>query len=190
MERIAKGDRAAMDVLYHRYSPVVFALCQRIVLDRGTAEDLLVDVFFELWRKAERYDPSRGAPLTYITTLARSRAIDRKRVKSGRMQLVGDDNILEGELNRGGSGGRGSERERDARPDERAILSEQAAKVREAMGKLDEEYRKTLELSYFEGLSHSEIAARLGKPLGTVKTHIRMAVIRMRDLLRMDPYPG
>lgn len=188
MERIAKGDRVAMDALYARYSAVVFALCQRIVNDRGTAEDLLVDVFFELWRKAERYDPSRGAPLTYISTLARSRAIDRKRVRSGKLQLVGDDNILEAELNR--AGGSGSSRDGQTGPAEAAILSEQSAKVREAMSKLDAEHRRTLELSYFEGLSHSEIAAKLGKPLGTVKTHIRMAVIRMRDLLRMEPYPG
>lgn len=72
-------------------------------------------------------------------------------------------------------------------PLEQASMSERAGKVREALARLEEEHRKTLELSYFEGLSHTEIAERLGKPLGTVKTHIRMGVIRMRELLRIDP---
>lgn len=171
-----------MNLLYNRYSPVVFTLCQRITGDRGTAEDLLIDVFFELWRKAGRYDATRGAPLTYITTLARSRAIDRKRTRSGRVIGVGGtDSDAAMDL---------ASAETSAvsdQPAERAALVERAIKVREALNRLEADHRQTLELSYFEGLSHSEIAEKLGRPLGTVKTHIRMGVIRMRELLRMEP---
>lgn len=182
MARIAQGDRSALDLLYQRYSPVVFSLCLRVVGDRGTAEDLLIDIFFEIWRKSARYDASRGAPLTYISTLARSRAIDRKRTRAGRIATAADDLTLEL------ASANSPMTDRDAgSPVEQASLVERAAKVREALGRLEEEHRKTLELSYFEGLSHSEIAEKLGKPLGTVKTHIRMGVIRMRELLRIDP---
>jgi RNA polymerase sigma-70 factor (ECF subfamily) len=194
MRRIASGDRVAMDLLYRRYSVVVFSLCLRITGDRGTAEDLLIDVFFELWRKADRFDAARGAPLTYITTLARSRAIDRRRTKSSRMQAIGgvdSDDALEAASAGGGgralvSGGQGTGGGVGG-PEENVSLVERAGKVREALARLEDEHRKTLELSYFEGLSHSEIAAKLGKPLGTVKTHIRMGIIRIRELLRIEP---
>lgn len=182
MERIAKEDRVAMDLLYQRYSPVVFTLCQRITGDRGTAEDLLIDIFFELWRKAGRYDASRGAPLTYITTLARSRAIDRKRTRIGRVIGVGGPEADAAmDMASAATSSTGDQ------PAEKAAIVERAAKVREALNRLEADHRKTLEMSYFEGLSHSEIADKLGKPLGTVKTHIRMGVIRMRELLRMEP---
>lgn len=183
MKRIADGDRSAMDALYQRYSPVVFSVCYRVVGDRGIAEDILIDVFFELWRKAERYDPARGAPLTYISTLARSRAIDRKRTRSARPTGVGGTNGEDAVMNLASAEAASA----DEQPAEHAALAERAAKVRAALTRLEEEHRKTLELSYFEGLSHSEIAARLDKPLGTVKTHIRMGVIRMRELLRIEP---
>lgn len=180
MERIARGDRAALDLLYKRYSPIVFSVCYRVTNDRGTAEDLLIDVFFELWRKADRYDASRGAPITYITTLARSRAIDRRRTRAGRAAVTGSDIALEF----ASTDSLGADEAPS--PLEASELSERATKVREALATLEPEHRKTLELSYFEGLSHSQIAEKLGRPLGTVKTHIRMGVIRMRELLRME----
>lgn len=180
MEKIALGDRSAMDLLYRRYSPVVFSICMRIVGDQGIAEDLLIDVFFELWRKGERYDPARGAPLTYITTLARSRAIDRKRGKGGRWNTG-----AEGAIERMADAGFGEDPA--PTPPQSSMLNEQAGAVRKALSHLEEDHRETLELSYFEGLSHSQIATKLGKPLGTVKTHIRMGIIRMRELLRMEP---
>lgn len=187
MDAIANGDRKALDTLYQRYSGVVFALCQRIVGDWGIAEDLLVDIFFELWRRADRYDATRGAPLTYISTLSRSRAIDRKRGRNakwttapeGAMENASDPGSL-----RGGS-------DPAPGPYEASASAEQADKVRQALAKVPDEHRKTLELSYFDGLSHSQIAAKLNKPLGTVKTHIRMGIIQLRDLLRtgggLDP---
>lgn len=178
MQRIADGDRTALDLLYRRYAAVVFSVALRICNDRGTAEDLLIDVFFELWHRADRYDPNRGAPLTYITTLARSRAIDRKRGKSARWAHL-NEGPLEG-LNQ-------SKPAEDAAPSphDHAVLAEQASVVRAALRQLEPEHRQMIELSYFEGLSHSQIAEKLQKPLGTVKTHIRMGIIRMRELLRM-----
>lgn len=183
MAAITDGDRKALDTLYQRYSAVVFALCLRIIGDRGIAEDLLVDIFFELWRRADRYDATRGAPLTYISTLARSRAIDRKRGKGAKWTTAPEgamENASENGNLRGGS-------ESTPGPYEATALAEQADKVRQALAKVPEEHRKTLELSYFDGLSHSQIAAKLNKPLGTVKTHIRMGIIQLRDLLRMNP---
>jgi RNA polymerase sigma-70 factor (ECF subfamily) len=179
MDRVSRGDRAALDLLYRRYSPVVFSICHRIVGDQGIAEDLLIEVFFELWRRGERYDPTRGAPLTYITTLARSRAIDRKRGKNARWATTGEG-VLES------MGSDGFRADPAPTPHESSVLSEQSHAVRAALSRLEEDHRKTLEMSYFEGLSHSQIATKLGKPLGTVKTHIRMGIIRMRELLRMD----
>jgi RNA polymerase sigma-70 factor, ECF subfamily len=179
MRGIAGGDRNALDLLYQRYSPVVLAICQRIVGDRGIAEDLLIDVYFELWRKADRYDETRGRPLTYITTLARSRAIDRKRSRALRTLPVG----IEG-IDSIASDDRISP---EPSPAASVELLEQAEKVREILAKLEDEHRKSLELSYFEGLSHTQIAARLGKPLGTIKTHIRVGLIRMREMLRTHP---
>ncbi|MFN4241623.1 MAG: sigma-70 family RNA polymerase sigma factor [Tepidisphaerales bacterium] len=179
MERVAAGDRAAFDQLYGRYAPLVYSLALRICGDRGAAEDLLIDIFFELWQRAERYDPERGAPLTYITTLARSRAIDRKRGKAGRWSAVQREEGGDGLAELDGADGSAPS------PPEVAALAEQAGAVRAALFKLDPEHRQLLELSYFEGLSHTQIAERVGKPLGTVKTHIRMGIIRLRELLRI-----
>lgn len=179
MERVAAGDRGAFDTLYARYAPLVYSLAMRICGDRGQAEDLLIDVFFELWQRAERFDPQRGAPLTYITTLTRSRAIDRQRGKSGRWTSLTRESDPSDGVDLDGTD------DAALSPIERAALAEEASAVRSAMSKLEPEHRQLLELSYFEGLSHTQIAQRVGKPLGTVKTHIRMGIIRLRELLRI-----
>jgi RNA polymerase sigma-70 factor (ECF subfamily) len=173
MAAVAAGDRAALSDLYDRYAPLVYAVCVRIVRDAGDAEDVLIDVFAELWERRDRYDLSRGSPLTYLTTLARSRSIDRLRSRSGVRAAAADVAAAAPVA---------------AAPDAAGpvVLAEQRARVRAALAGIDPEHRQCVELNFYDGLSHSQIAERLGKPLGTVKTYIRQALIRLRETLRTE----
>jgi RNA polymerase sigma-70 factor, ECF subfamily len=174
MTAIAGGDRQALTALFDRYNRMICALCMKMLGDRQEAEDLLVDVFDELWRKAERYDPLRASPVTYLVTLARSRAIDRLRARKHRVEYSLDQHTNQRAMLESPTGS----------PAQDAALAEQSAKVRQALASLDETQRQALELSYFSGLSHGEIAVKLGKPLGTVKGYIRLGLIHLRDKLR------
>lgn len=173
LAEMARGSEAALTELYDRYAAVVLAVALRILHDRGEAEDVLVDVFHELWVRAERYDPSRGGVLNYLNLLARSRALDRRR-----------------RLLRGGSAAGGgpdaaeSARDTNPGPVESVHLSERRSQVRQAMARLKPEHRAVLELFYFHGLTQSQVSERLGQPLGTVKTRIRNGLIQLRDMLR------
>jgi RNA polymerase sigma-70 factor (ECF subfamily) len=171
MAAIAGGDQQALAALYDRFSPMVFALCRRALRDPSAAEDLLEEIFVELWRRADRYDPARGGVATYLATLAHSRAIDRLRA----MRRTGQP-IPEG-------------LEPVAPPvDPASGLSgdEQRRRISAALSGLSDDQRAAIELAYYQDLSHSEIAQRLNKPLGTVKTHIRQGLIRLRDALRTE----
>ena len=165
-------DQTAMTRLYDRYSPMVLALALRILRDRAPAEELLNDVFMELWSRPERYDPARGGLLTYLLTLGRSRAIDRLRAQRRQAGTTLDEaNSPES----GEGSGAGLLKIED---------EEHRQCVAAALGQLPSDQRRAIELAYFDDLSHSQIAARLGRPLGTVKTHVRQGLIRLRDLLR------
>jgi RNA polymerase sigma-70 factor (ECF subfamily) len=178
MSAIAAGDRQAMTTLFDRYSGMVCALCIKMLGDRHEAEDLLVDVFDEIWRRADRYDPLRSSPMTYIVTLARSRAIDRLRMRKRRVEYSLDAPA-------GGNDHKPRQEPTAAdNPAADAAQAEQAAKIREALNTLDTTQRTALELSYYSGLSHGEIAEKLGKPLGTIKGYIRLGLIHLRDKLR------
>jgi RNA polymerase sigma-70 factor (ECF subfamily) len=175
MQRIACGDQAALATLYDRHSPLVQALCLRIVRDRGAAEDLVVDVFWEIWQRGQRYDAARAAPVTYLLTVARSRALDRLRSSDHRAatldgQIAGTDNV--------------DNRVDGTDPSAGLVSGENRDRVRKALAGLDSVQREAIEMSFYDGLSHSEIAAKLDKPLGTVKTHIRQGLIRLRNSLR------
>jgi RNA polymerase sigma-70 factor, ECF subfamily len=175
MQRIAGGDAAALATLYDRHAPLVQALCLRIVRDRGAAEDLVVDFFWEIWQRGQRYDAARGAPMTYLLTVARSRALDRLRSSDHRAatldgQFAATDN---------------AQTQIDATDPAAGLVSgENRDLVRKALASLESVQREAIELSFYDGLSHSEIAAKLDKPLGTVKTHIRQGLIRLRETLR------
>ncbi|NNM86643.1 MAG: sigma-70 family RNA polymerase sigma factor [Phycisphaerales bacterium] len=176
MEAIAAGDPTAMDRLYNKYSGLLLAVCQRIVNNRTDAEEVLLDVFWELWRRASRYEAARGAPVTYLITLTRSRAIDRKRSsKTGSLHQVdiGEMANLNLPANQAADN-----------PGKAVEFAEQGALIRSAMESLPGPQRKALEMAYFDGLSHSEIAAKARLPLGTVKSHIRLGLIHLRDILR------
>ncbi len=176
MDAIAAGDRAALSRLVDRYAPVLLAVCRRVLNDADEADDVLVDVFYEVWARADRFDRARGNPLTYLVTLARSRSIDRRRSLGARPPLRSDRS---GELAARPAAGPG--------PLQHTQLDEQAGRVRTAMAGLDVDQRVALECAFYEGLSHTEVAAKLGKPLGTVKTLIRQGLIRLREILRIDP---
>jgi RNA polymerase sigma-70 factor (ECF subfamily) len=170
MAAIARGDQSALAALYDRFSPMIFALCRRALRDAAAAEDLLEEIFVELWRRADRYDASRGGVATYLATLTRSRAIDRLRSRS-RAQAgaipEGADPVAP--ATDPAAGIAGDERQR---------------RVAAALAALSPDQRQAIELAYYEGLSHTEIAQRLAKPLGTVKTWVRQGLIRLRDDLR------
>ncbi len=169
LHAIARGDESALAALYDRYDSILLGLLLRILHSRAEAEDVLQEVFIQIWQRAANFDEARGRGFTWLVTLARSRAIDRLRSLNSR-QRAADASLRE--VN--GSVG-------DASED--AYHAEQREIVRDALAQIPEEQRRALLLAYFEGLTQSEIAARLGQPLGTVKTRMRSGMAKLRDLL-------
>ena len=170
LHAVARGDEAALASLYDRYRLILFGLILRILHSRPEAEDILQDVFIQVWKTAANFDESRGRPFTWLVTLARSRAIDRLRALGSR-QRVADEAMQEA----------APESVSDSEAD--ALQSEQREVVRDALRELPSEQREALVLAYFEGLTQTEIAARLNAPLGTVKTRMRSGMIKLRELL-------
>ena len=166
---IAGGDEDALAALYDRYRLILFGLILRILHSQPEAEDVLQEVFLQVWRKASDFDEARGRPFTWLVTLARSRAIDRLRSSSARDRTVTE------------AARAVTESISDAADD--ALKSEQGAIVQRALAELPEDQRRALVLAYFEGLTQSEIAARLQTPLGTIKTRMRSGMMRLRELL-------
>ena len=165
---IAARDDEALASLYDRYRLILFGLLLRILNSREEAEDVLQEVFLQIWRRAKDFDEGRGQAFTWMITLARSRAIDRLRVLAARHRLAA-------------SASHETEEVSDAAAD--AEGSEQREIVAGALAQIPDEQRRTLMLAYFEGLTQSEIAARLDAPLGTVKTRMRSGMIKLRELL-------
>jgi RNA polymerase sigma-70 factor (ECF subfamily) len=173
---IAAGDVWALRALYDRHSPAVFALASRMIKDPQDAEQLLTDVFFEVWNARDRYDETRASPLTYLMRLTRSRAIDRLRRKGP---------VTGASLD----AGEGFDLPVLDPPSAPAEASEDRQRIARALARLDEDQRAAIECAYYEGLSHAQIAARLDKPVGTVKSCIRLGLARLRDLLKPSPPP-
>lgn len=172
IERTASGDRESFARLFDATSPYVNGLARRILSDREASEEVVMEVYVQVWQQAERYDANRGAPLTWLLNLTRSRAIDRLRARSTREREVEEpleDDPVDLE-------GRGD-------PLEHALLSERRRRVRDALDHLSRDERSVVELAYFGGRSHTEIAIELGMPLGTVKTRLRLALLRLERLL-------
>jgi RNA polymerase sigma-70 factor (ECF subfamily) len=169
LSAIAARDEVALAHLYDRYRAILFGLLMRILNNREEAEDVLQEVFLQVWRKAEDFDENRGRPFTWLVTLARSRGIDRLRTLAAR-ERVAEAGAREP-----------SEEISDAVTD--AFKSEQRGLVSDALAKLPDEQKRPIMLAYFEGLTQSEIATSLGAPLGTVKTRMRTGMIRLRELL-------
>jgi RNA polymerase sigma-70 factor (ECF subfamily) len=172
IRRIATGDQSALADLYDTMSRQVYGLVIRIVSDSGAAEEVTLEVFTQVWRQASLYDLSRGTPSAWLCTLARSRAIDR--LRSGAQERRRAEPIESVSSTAAADG---------ADPEATAADSERRARVQTALEQLPAEQREAIELAYFGGFSHSEIAERLGQPLGTVKTRIRLAMVRLREAL-------
>jgi RNA polymerase sigma-70 factor (ECF subfamily) len=171
IDRVANGDQSSLTILYDSTSRMVFGLILRIVTDRATAEEVLLDVYTQVWKQASSYDPARGAPLAWLMTIARTRAIDR--LRSGkREQQTREPLDSVGQVTATG-----------VDPEQASVLSERQKLVRDALDSLSREQREVIELAYYAGLSHSEIALRLGQPLGTVKTRTRLGMMKLRDML-------
>src|SRR6188768_1512902 len=171
LARMARGEGDAVAELYDRHARPIYSLALRILGDTTEAEDIVQEVFSQAWKQAGRYSASRGAVAAWLLTLARSRAIDRLRAKRARPGEV--------------SGERAADQLVDSGPpaDSLVLSSEQVARVRAALDELPLLQRAAIELAYYEGLTHAEIADRLEQPLGTVKTRIRLAMLKLRDVL-------
>lgn len=168
--QIARGDRQAFGRFYDRYGSLVFTFAMRLLRVRSEAEDLLQEVFLQAWRQAATYSPERGSPEAWLVTITRSRAIDKLRSMRKREKSIARTDTVEGT-------------EIGARVESGAAQSEAKLVVQDALAGLPEAQRRVLELAYFDGLTQSEIAARLGEPLGTVKTRMRAGLERLRGLL-------
>lgn len=177
LPRLAAGDRAALDRLYDRYAGPTYALILRIVADRQLAEDLLQEVFLRVWQRAGSYQVERGRSLTWVLSIAHNLAIDEMRRQRRRPQ--------------------GAEEREDASvtdllaavptlepgPDQVVWEQQRRAQIAGALAKLPEAQRVLIELAYFEGYTQSQLATRLGEPLGTIKTRLRLGVQKLRSIL-------
>lgn len=165
------GDVASLGTLYDRYAKLVFGLAFKILENSEEAEDVTQDVFLTLWRR-NTYDPARGSLSSFLTTMTRSRAIDKLRARGSRLRFL---QRWQGVVRTEASA---------ATPLEHASLGERSQLVRGALAQLPESERRILEIAYYEGLSQSEIAKRLNIPLGTVKTRSRQGLLKLRKTLQ------
>ena len=171
IREVAGGDGQALASLYDATSRTVYGLLLRILSDPSAAEEVLLDVYAQVWRQAASYSPERGKPLAWLTTIARSRAIDR--VRRGRQEQQLSAPLDEAVRAAGGESVEAG-----------VLAGEVRAVVRAALERLAPEQREVIELAYYGGMSHSEIAAARGLPLGTVKTRTRLGMMRLREMLR------
>ena len=175
VRQMAAGDDAALGVLYDRWHALVHGVVSRLLRQPDDVEDVVEETFWQAWRQASRFDRSRGAVQTWLSTIARSRALDRVRAVRRRREepLEGDDGQVV------------VQQVADGHPGLDAEASERRRIVVTALAELPAEQREALELGYFGGLSQTEIAERTGQPLGTVKTRMRLAMQKLRSRLQV-----
>lgn len=171
---IARGDRAAFERFYDSYSPLAFGLIRRILRDPEAAKEVLQEVFWRIWEEAGTYDPTRGSGEAWLVMRARTRAIDKLRSIRRREQTFvapADERLTAAP---------------ETRRDDPALVAEDRGLAESALGQLPGPQRRAIELAFLEGLTQTEIAARLGEPLGTVKTRIRLGLERLRAAFKVD----
>ena len=173
LQRTGQGDRQSFETLYDRFSGVLFSTAYRVLNNQEAAEDVLQDVFIQIWEKAALYDPARGKPMTWAITLTRNKAIDRLRSTQRRNRMQ-DDVQRESE----------TFAQFDDKSSFDAVSSvETGEMVRHAIQKLPKDQREAIELAFFSSMTQTEISERLKQPLGTVKARIRRGMMKLRDLL-------
>lgn len=166
LERIVRKDETALSQLYDRYSGLVYSEAKRILRDAGAAEEILQDLFYQVWRTAEKFDAARGSLAGWLLVAARNRAISKLRRKTGKTEELVENGVrVSGDL--------------ESQASQNLLLD----KVKAVMGSLPSGQREAVEFAYFEGMSHSEIAEKTGQPLGTVKTRIRTAMETLKQVL-------
>ncbi len=171
IERMMAGDEAALSTLYDRYSAMLFGMLMRILRDQQAAEEVLQDLFLQLWRNAAQFDSARGSLPAWLMVIGRNRAISRLRGRRDREVLEEE----EGDYANTFASGQNIEDE--------AVRAQLARNVSAALGQLPAEQRQAVELANFEGMTQIEIANRTGTPLGTVKTRVRTAMQTLRQIL-------
>jgi RNA polymerase sigma-70 factor (ECF subfamily) len=179
LTRISRGESDALGVLYDRYARVATAIAFRVLGEHGAAEDVVQEAFLAVWRRVDSFDPSRGSVRCWLLTITRNRAIDRRR---GRHAHALQDTALDGVAFRLAT--------TDEETFETVVSSVEAERIRDALFTLPLEQREAIELAYFGGLTHLEIAQRTGAPLGTIKGRMRLGLHKLRgslsDLLPPD----
>ena len=173
MTRVQAGDRTALAELYDGYAPRVLGLLVRLLPNRSDADDVLQEVFWHAWKKADRFDAQRGNALAWLLIMARSRAIDwlRRQKTTDSISNAPEPHTLD-------------------QPIDELEQQESADQIKQLLLKLPDGQRSAIKLSFYEGLAHQDIAAHLEIPLGTAKTRIRLGMKRLRDLVTAEPSLG
>ena len=172
---VARGDVSAFEALYDRYSSTIYALLLRILANADDAQEVLQETFMKAWTSAKMFDAIRGSEVAWLISIARSRGIDRLRSRKIRVERedeAGREISVQSSFVVHSTGA------------EQAIQSQERTAVRGALAELPDPQRVALELAYFEGLSQSEIAAKLNEPLGTIKTRMQLGMKKLRDRLQ------
>lgn len=169
IDRIVLGDEDALRELYELLAPRAYAIALKVLKDAAEAEEVLQDTFLEIWKSATRYDPERASADRWVATMVRTRAIDRLRKRNARDRMVNAASLVPPV--------------KKPSPEDELTTAQIGVRVRKALAELPNEQRRALELAYFEGLSQSEIASTTATPLGTVKTRMRLAMLKLAESL-------
>ena len=176
LQRIAQEDQISLGILYDQYGRLIYSIAWQILGDSSLAEEVTQDVFIQVWKKANTYDSSQGKVLTWLTSIARHRAIDifrQRKIRPEGRSIAWEDCC--------------EDHQDDSAEIERGMLNFEARKqLQEALSTLPKDQREALSLAYFNGLTQQEIAAQLNEPLGTIKTRVRLALLKLRAILDPD----
>lgn len=173
LARVAAGDEVAFGALYDRFSPGLYSFILKMVHDEKEAEDILQEGFTHIWRRASTYDPERSSPFTWAVMILRNKAIDRLRVRMRQDRTVEKVTVELGGVAETAEAAGGEVERR-----------EEGTRVRTALTQIPEDQKQALELAFFTGLTHEQIAQQLDTPLGTIKARIRRGLLKLRDFLK------